>query len=169
MNTIAIVNTYAYSVNYLADNMLRGLQELIRELGLNPRKFTDDWPSSDRAISTWLSSRHLYKIELEIYAPKKPAEALLVLEFEVEYGTSGDDDGSFWVDSEAMRYEILKTGTLPKDCAYSLICFNHPGRPDVHGWGPADSRPRDGMHRYVGGKTIAAPGLSANSAMWARA
>jgi hypothetical protein len=168
MSTIAFVNTYAYSVTYLADNMLRGLQELVRELGLSPRKFADDWPSSERAISTWLGSRHLYKIALEIYEPKDSSKAVLVPEFDIIYGSDSDEDGSFWVDGDAMRYEILKTGTLPSACSYSLICFNHPGRPDVPGWGSANSRSREGMTRYVGGQVIGAPALSANSAFWAR-
>jgi hypothetical protein len=168
MSTFAFVNTYAYSVTYLADNMLRGLQELIRELGLSPAKFADDWPSSERAVSTWLSSGHLYKIALEIYDPKNPSKALLVPEFDIVYGSDRDDDGSFWVDGEAMRYEILKTGALPSSCSYRLICFNRPGRPHVPGWGAVASRSRDGMTRYAGGRVIGAPALSANSAFWAR-
>jgi hypothetical protein len=168
MSTFAFVNTYSYSVTYLADNMLRGLQELIRELGLSPAKFADDWASSERAISAWLGSRHLYKLALEIYDPDGPTKALLVPEFDIVYGADGDDDGTFWVDGEAMRYEILKTGTLPSRCSYSLILFTRPGRPDVTGWGPVESRSREGMTRYIGGRVIGAPALSANSAFWAR-
>ncbi|MGO9791255.1 MAG: HORMA domain containing protein [Solirubrobacteraceae bacterium] len=169
MSTFAFVNTYAYSVTHLSDNMLRGLQELIRELGLSPKKFADDWKSSDLAISTWLSSRHLNKLALEIYDPSKPSKAILVPEFDIVYGSDADEDGSFWVDSDALRYEILKAGVLPSQCTYSLVCFNKPGRPEVDGWGAVDSRSREGMTRYVAGRTIGAPGLSANSAYWARA
>ena len=162
------VNVYAYSVNYLTGQLLRGLQQVIRELGLDPRRFADDWPSSERAISTWLQSRDLYKIELEIYDPARPSNAILAPEFDVVYGDDGDDDGSFWADTQAMFYEILKSGALPSQCTYSLLCYTHPGRPDVSGWGPGDSRSRDGMSRYVGGRVIGAPGLAANSAFWAR-
>lgn len=167
MTTVAFVNTYAYSVTYLTDKMLRSLQELIRDLGLDPRKFATGWESSSLALLTWLTSRHLEKISLEIYDPAESSKAILVPEFEIVYG-SGDADGSFWVDGEALRYEILKTGTLPSQCSYSLICFNKPGRPDVPGWGSVDGRSREGMTRYVAGTTIGAPGLSANSAYWAR-
>jgi hypothetical protein len=168
MSTFAFVNTYAYSVTYLADKMLRGLHELIRDLGLDPRRFADDWGSSERALSTWLESRHLYKVALEIYDPRHPDDAILVPEFDIVYGSDQDDDGSFWVDSEALRYEILKAGVLPSQCLYSLLCFNRTGRPDVDGWGAVGGRSRDGMNRYVAGKTINAPGLSANSGYWAR-
>jgi hypothetical protein len=167
MSTVAIVNTYVYSVTYLTDKMLRSLQELIRDLGLDPAKFTTGWVSSDLAISTWLKSGHLETIALEIYDPAQSSKAILVPEFEIVYG-SGDDDGSFWVDGEALRYEILKAGTLSSQCTYSLICTNKPGRPDVDGWELVDGRSREGMTRYVAGKTISAPGLSANSSYWAR-
>jgi Bacterial HORMA domain 2 len=168
MSTFAFVNTYAYSVTYLTDKMLRGLQELIRELGLDPSKFADSWPSSSLAVSTWLQSRHLEKLALEIFSPNDLITPVLVPEFEIVYSSDSEDDGSFWVDSEALRYEILKAGVLPSKCTYSLICFNKSGRPDVDGWGPAGARSREGMTRYVAGRTIGAPRLSANSAYWAR-
>ena len=167
MSTVAYVNTYAYSVTYLTDKMLRSLQELIRELGLDPRRFVTGWESSDLAISTWLKSGHLYRISLEIYDPNESSRAILVLEFDIVYA-SGSEDGSFSVDGEALRYEILKTGTLPSRCTYSLICFNRAGRPDVPNWGPVDGRSREGMTRYIAGTTISAPDLSASSAYWAR-
>jgi hypothetical protein len=167
MSTFAFVNTYAYSVTHLTDNMLRGLQELIRDLGLDPKKFADDWPSSSLAVSTWLQSRHLETLALEIFAPDDQAKPALVPEFEIVYSSDSDDDGSFWVDGEALRYEILKAGVLPSECTYSLVCFNKPGRPDVTGWGPCSSS-REGMTRYVAGQTIGAPGLAAKSAYWAR-
>jgi hypothetical protein len=168
MSPVTVVNTYAYSVNYLASNMLRQLQELIRELGLNPHRFADDWPSSERAMATWLGSRDLVSVALEIYNPSKPTTAILVPEFDIVYGSDADSDGSFWVDGEAIRYEILKAGALPSQCGYSLLCYTKPGRPEVDGWGPVGERSRDGMNRYIAGRTIGAPGLSATSAYWAR-
>lgn len=168
MSSFAFVNTYAYSVTYLTDKMLRGLQELIRELGLDPKKFADDWSSSSLAVSTWLESRHLKKLALEIFGPDDSITPVLVPEFEIVYSSDSDDDGSFWADGEALRYEILKAGVLPSKCSYSLICFNKPGRPDVTGWGASGARSREGMTRYLAGPTIGAPGLSANSAYWAR-
>jgi hypothetical protein len=166
--SVTVVNTYAFSVNYLASNMLRQLQDLVRELGLNPQWFVDDWPSAENAISTWLHSRDLESVALEIYDPTRPARAILVPQFDVVYGTDSDGDGSFWVDSDAIRYRMLKAGAMPSQCSYSLLCYTKPGRPAVEGWGPVGERSREGMSRYVAGKTIGAPGLSATTAYWAR-
>jgi hypothetical protein len=119
-------------------------------------------------MATWLGSRDLVSVALEIYNPSKPTTAILVPEFDIVYGSDADSDGSFWVDGEAIRYEILKAGALPSQCGYSLLCYTKPGRPEVDGWGPVGERSRDGMNRYIAGRTIGAPGLSATSAYWAR-
>jgi len=167
MSTVTRVNTYVYSVNYVADQLLRSLKDLIREIGLDPANFVDSWKSTNLALTTWLHSRHLERITLEIYDPGAPNVAILVPEFEIVYG-DGDDDGAFWVDGEALRYQLRKEGLVPQACRYSLVVFTKPGRPDVAGWGPGSSRSRAGMTRYLSGTAIASPGLAAASGYWAR-
>ena len=164
--TVAYVNTYTHSVAYVTDQLLTSLKDVIREIGLSPEKFADSWPSSSRAMRAWLESKHLYKIALEIYDPNDSDKAILVPEFDVDYDYDGD--GSFWVDGEALRYEIRKQGKVPSACRYSLILYTHPGEPHVDGWGPTDGRSRAGMRRYATGTSVGAPGLGASAAVWTR-
>ncbi len=166
MNTAVFVNTYAYSVTYVADNILMSLKEIIRESGLNPETLTNDWSILQRGISAWLESRHLKRVVLEVYSPQTAA---LVgrWDFDVSYGTQGD--GTMWLNTEDVRYHILKAGCWPSTCDYQIIVSNEPGRPEVPGWGPAVFRSTEGLVRQSIGTTIDGSGITAGAAYWRQA
>ena len=68
---------------------------------------------------------------LEIY---NPATDKLVTRWDIDivYGWS-DGDGSFWTDTEQLKYAIKKAGLLPSQAKYKLMLDTKPGRPDVEG------------------------------------
>ena len=91
MSTFIVVNTYTHSVTFVTDKMLMSLKEIIRCSGLSPEKFVADWRVLQRGISTWLNSRDLETVILEVYNPK--TDALIGRwDFEIFYGLSGDGD-----------------------------------------------------------------------------
>ena len=47
MSTSTFVISYAYTVTYVTTKMLLMLKEIIREIGLDPSNFTDDWGTYD--------------------------------------------------------------------------------------------------------------------------
>ena len=69
MSTFVAVNTYTHSVTYVTDNILRSLQDIVRLSGLDPARIADDWTVLERGISTWIESKHLETIVLEVYNP----------------------------------------------------------------------------------------------------
>src|SRR4051794_33659887 len=113
MSTLVVVNTYAHSVTYVADNLLMSLKEIIRESGLSPEKLTSDWANLQRGISRWLESRHLERIVLEVYNPTTNA-LIGRWDFEIAYGAQGD--GSMWVNTDDIKYHIRKAGQWPSEC-----------------------------------------------------
>lgn len=165
MSTSTFSVSYAYTVTYVTTKMLLTLKEIIREIGLNPAHFTDDWGSYELAISIWLSSRHLQRVTLEVYDPRTNG---LVTRWDIDvvYATIGE--GNLWVDIAAVRYAIAKAGLVPSSCRYNIVLTNRPGRPDVTGWGPGDFRPTDGFKRYAIGATVGGNGLSAQTSYWSR-
>jgi hypothetical protein len=165
--TSVAVYSYTHSVTYVADNMLKSLKDVIRLSGLDPSNFVEDWDSNLRAVKTWLDSQHLEKVILEIYHPRTDA-LLHRWDIDVTCSWSGGD-GSFWVDTDQIRYAIKKQGVAPSDAKYSLLLKNKPGRPDVAGWGQASYRSTEGMVRHVLGTTIEHSGLGASAAYWRRA
>ena len=159
MSVSVAVNTYTYSVTYLADNILRSLQDVVRLSGLDPEKIANQWASIQKALTTWMESKHLQKVILEVYDPKTQGLAVR-WDLEIEYGWS-DSNGRFWVDTEQLKTAIKKAGVWPSDCKYDIILSNKEGRPDVDGWGPCSLRSTSGFVKQSLGTTIEHSGLGA--------
>lgn len=161
MSTFTVSITYTHTVTYVTTKMLLTLKEIIREIGLDPARFTDSWDSYEQAISTWLSSRHLQRVTLEVYDPRSKG-LVTRWDMDVVYSTVGD--GSLWVDTAAVRYSIAKAGLVPGHCRYDIILTTVHGRPDVVGWGSCVFRSTDGFTRFSVGATVGGSGLSAQTA-----
>src|SRR3546814_2128906 len=87
--TIVAVNTYTHSVTYVADNILKSMKDIILLSGLDPTNLVDGWASKMRALQTWLASRHLDVVVLEILNSK--TDALLGRwDIDVVYTTGSD-------------------------------------------------------------------------------
>jgi len=159
--TSVVVNTYTHSVTYVADNILKSLKDIIRLSGLDPTNFVGEWESNLRATRTWLGSGDLQKVVLEIYDPASD-ELIKRWDIDIAYGWSGGD-GTFWTDTDQLRYAIRKAGVAPINAKYRLVLENKPGRPDVPGWSPTTYRSTEGMVRQSLGTTIEHSGLGANT------
>jgi hypothetical protein len=160
------VNTYTHSVTYVADNILKSLKDIIRMSGLDPANFADSWASNQRAVRAWLESGHLEKAILEIWDPRND-ELVHRWDIDITYGWSADD-GSFWTDTEALRYAIRKVGLAPAQARYRLLLRTKPGEPKVSGWDPVAARSTHGMVRQSLGSTIEHRGLGASTSYWRR-
>ena len=156
MPTTVSVFSYTRSVTYVTDNILRSFKDIIRLVGLDPGDM--DWEVLDRGIHTWIVSGHLERIVLEIYDPPT-GELLGRWAVEVVYAYSGDD-GTFWTDTEAIRYAIKKAGGHPASCRYDIKVRNAPGAQDVNGWSPTTMRSTAGFVEQRIGTMVGASGLS---------
>ncbi len=165
MSTYTVSITYTHTVTHVATKMLLTIKEIIREIGLDPARFTESWESYERAVSTWLQSRHLRRVTLEVYSPTT-GRLVTRWDMDVVYTTIGD--GRLWGDTAAVRYSIAKAGLVPSSCRYDLILTTDPGRPDVCGWTSCEFRSTAGFKRYAVGATVGGNGLSAETAYWSR-
>ena len=162
--TSVAVNTYAFSVTYVADNILKSMKDIIRLSGLDPTNLVEGWASKMRALQTWLHSGHLETVVLEIFDPRTD---VLVGRWDIDViYTTRLDDGSFWTDTEQIRYHVRKAGLAPSEAKYRLVLQNRSGRPDVDGWGPTRFRSTEGFVRHSLGSTIEHYGLGASAAYW---
>lgn len=165
MSSVATYS-YTHSVTYVADNILKSLKDIVRLSGLDPANLTDDWDSIMRALRAWLGSGHLRTIVLEIFDPLTDA---LITRWDVSIVYSwSTGDGSFWTDTEQLKYAIRKSGVAPGSARYRILMDNSPGRPDVAGWSSTSYRSTDGMVRQSLGSTVEHSGLGGSAAYWRR-
>ncbi|WP_439633353.1 HORMA domain containing protein [Glycocaulis sp.] len=162
--TSVAVNTYTHSVTYVADNILKSIKDIIRLSGLDPSNLVSSWDSKMRALKAWLGSGDLETVVLEIFNPNTGA---LITRWDVDivYNWSSGD-GSFWTDTEQLKYHIRKAGITPADARYEILLQTKPNRPDVAGWSKGKCRSTDGMVRQTLGSTIEHSGLGGSAAYW---
>lgn len=162
--TRVAVNTYTHSVTYLADNILKSFKDVIRLSGLDPSRLAADWETNMRALKTWLGTGDLERVVLEVFNPRTGA-LIVRWDIDVVYNWSSGD-GSFWTDTEQLKYHIRKAGMAPSDASYDILIKTKPGRPDVAGWGTGTYRSTDGFVRHSLGSTIEHYGLGGSAAYW---
>src|SRR5208337_2452532 len=163
MSTFVVVNTYTHSVTYVTDKMLMSLKEIILCSGLSPEKLVMDWKVLQRGISTWLNSRDLETVILEVFNPR--IDALIGRwDFEILYGSSGD--GGMWVNTDDIKYHIRKAGQWPSTCDYRIVLTTKISRPSVEGWSDTTLRSTDGFIRQSLGTTLDGNGLKSGTAYW---
>lgn len=166
MSTSVSVNTSTHTVTYVATKILLSLKELIRLVGLDPSKLTGEWDTLESGIATWLGSRHLRQVTLEIYSTGSD-KLVTRWDLDVNYGYTGD--GSFWTDTDALRYAIAKAGAVPSGCKYEVIVQNAPGAASLSGWSSVPYRSTQGFSRYGVGATIGADGIATETSYWKKA
>jgi hypothetical protein len=162
--TTVTVNTYTHSVTYVTDNILKTLKDIIALSGLNPGKFVGNWNSNHRAIKAWIESGHLTSVVLEI---KHPQTGALIIRWDltIAYGW-GSGDGSFWTDTDAIKFAIKKAGVMPSEADYRIVLTTKPGEPAVDGWSDCSFSSLDGFVRQTVGSAISHNGLGASASYW---
>lgn len=164
MSTHVSVNTYTYSVTYVTQQMIRSLKDIVRWSGLSLDKILNDWDRVELALFTWLGSKHLQKVTLEVFDPT--TNALVVRwDIDVDYGYAAGDDGSLWTDPDAIKNAIAKAGVIAATCRYEFA-MRAPGGADVKGWGPGSYRSVEGFVQHSLGTTIGAGSLASSTSYW---
>lgn len=165
MTTSVHVNLFTHTVTFVTDKMLSSLRRIIVWSGLDPYKLTSEWSDLERATKTWLASRDLLEVTLEVFNPSSGA---LVgrWDFDIDYGFTNGGDGDMWADTDAIRFAIQKQGLNPAGCSYRVSFKTKAGRPDVPGFGPVTLFSTNDFTRYSIGTTIGTDGLGSRTAYW---
>jgi hypothetical protein len=164
MSTRVSVNSFVYSVTHVTGEMMSGLKTIILLSGLSLEKIRNNWESVETAIYTWLTSRHLKKVTLEIY--NSWTNALVTRwDFDIDYSYADGDDGALWADHAAIRFAIAKAGAVASTCRYEFK-MQAPGGAKVAGWEDGSYRSTSGFAQHGIGTTIGANSLASSTSYW---
>ncbi len=168
MTTVS-VNTSAHSTVYVASNLLRGVKQLVRLSGLSTARLVGDWQVLEAGCATWLETRDLRRLVLEVYDTCLPYGADLVgrFDFDIDYSYYDDGDGDLWMDPATVEWTVRKNGSYPAACTYRLVADTRPGRPDVPGWTGTSFRSTAGFERRSAGTAIGGGSLGAQLSYYA--
>ena len=164
MSTFVAVNTYTHSVTYVTNKILLTLKNIILFSGLSPEKLTNQWAVLELGIKTWLDSKDLTGIVLEVYNPRTNA-LIGRWDLDIRYDYNGGD-GAFWVNTDEIRYYIQKAGVWPSSCDYRILATTEPFRPNVDGWTTGSFRSTEGFTKQSLGTTIDGNGLGVGASYW---
>lgn len=158
------VSTATHSVTHVTTNMLSGLRRIVRDCGLDQNKVMSQWAVLEAGTSTWLDSRHLRALVLEVYDPRRAAGDDLIgrFDFTIDYGYYPDGDGDLWLDPDTVAFAIRRAGTYPSACDYRFVADTAPGYPPVTGWTDTTFRSTAGMTRHTLGTGIGGGSLGAS-------
>ena len=167
MSSSVRVNTYTHSVAHVTDNLLSGVKRIILLSGLSLDKLVSDWASLERGIKTWLESKHLESVTLEVYRPSNDS-LVTRWDFDIDYTYSTGDDGDLWADTDAIKFAIKKAGEIPSTCTYRIILYTKSGRANVEGLVSCSSLSTEGFQKRAIGTTIGATHIGAAASYWTK-
>jgi Bacterial HORMA domain 2 len=79
------VSTAVYSATHVATNMLRGLKQIVAGCGLDTSKLVGHWSVLENGVATWVNSRHLEELVLEVWDTKSPNKLIGRFDFAIDY------------------------------------------------------------------------------------
>lgn len=163
MTTHVGVLTFTHAVTYVTDKLLKSLQLIVRESGLDPGKISKEWSVLEAGIRTWLQSHHLERVVLEVYDPQS-TDLVGRWDFDINYEQAGD--GHLALDADQVKYTIQKSGRWPSKCDYRIVTMTKPGRADVAGWSPTTLRSTEGFTQHSIGTTIDGSDITTGTSYW---
>jgi hypothetical protein len=160
------VSTAVYSATHVATNMLRGLKQIIGGCGLDTSKIMGQWEVLEDGVATWVDSRHLEKLVLEVWDRKSAKTLIGRFDFTINYNYYDNGDGELWLDPETVAWAIAKNGSYPSGCDYRIVATTSPGTPKVDGWSPTTPRSTAGMREHSIGTVLGGGSMGAGLSYW---
>src|SRR5215472_16313044 len=142
--------------------MLRGLKQIVVGCGLDASKLVGQWSVLEAGIGTWVNSRHLDELVLEVWDVKRPNKLIGRFDFTIDYSYHGIGDGELWLDPDTVAWTIRKSGSYPSGCDYRIVADTMSGAPQVDGWSDTTLLSSDGLCRHSVGTALGGGSMAAS-------
>lgn len=174
------VSTWTAANTYATNQTIRLILNYINERGLDTNRITEGRDSIERALFTWLTSRHLKAVIIEVYDPETDSvKERFDVPFEYTPPKDADEETVQQVQKqqfESLQDEILKQirrmDAPPSGCVYRIVARlkdeNDEGQspPKVRGWSPTSLRDTGKLDRKKLGKWLDAGSIEGSAAIW---
>lgn len=166
MSTYSATHTYTstHTATYLTETILGTLAEAIAQLGLVPTAVTDDWARNETAVLQWIEERSLKSLSVEFTSTS--GALITVVEFPVEYSSSGADAAEFRASKDRIRRFLAKFGTLPSTTQTRLFAQFYGNHSSMPGWTKGTAADRSGLRSTSAGTLATAPGATASMSIY---
>lgn len=153
------VNVAARSFVHTAQKLVELTSAIARGRGLGQKYLIDNLPAIERGLRTWLVSKHLESMRVEIWDPRTD-KAVEVYEFHVRYEPLRGGEETFESQSERLDEELAKLHSLRPGLLWRIIVATKPDRPAVEGWTPTTPRDTGPLTRREAGRMISSAACS---------
>lgn len=153
-NTFTRTNTAVY----LTDVVMGAIADILGELRIDLTTLYRDWKQDEAAIKAWIEEGSLKEVILQCQQPDGTAAP--IVEFPVNYQTSGVAEASFTADRASLARYRAKLSSVPPGTTYSIVCTFRSARTPMPGWGPTTRASTSGLQSARFGTLGSAPHAS---------
>ena len=161
------VKTAVYPIVYVANEIMNTLIRIVDRRGLSMDYINRHRETLLDGIFTWLSTRHLEKLVLEIYNGETVIERH-DLNFSYSKVVPSTTHSKFETNLRKLEDFLSKLPSLEEGLQYRVVVVLKEGAPDVPGWKPTRLRPVDHLRHQNLGDLIKADYIGVAFEYWGR-
>lgn len=174
------VKTWTSTYNFVVNETVTLLMQYVNNRGLDSNKLTEMRDKLEDALWTWLSSRHLSRVRIEVYeSGSEKATECFDLEFDItrpedlsEEEIERTQERKFDSYHEEVLEQLRELDAPGDECTYRLLVWlrstNDVGEepPTVDGWSKTTARSTDHLKQKDLGDAIDTPAASATAELY---
>lgn len=147
------VNVAVYPITYVSNEVLNFLIRIVDRRGLDLGYINRNKNIISDGLFSWLSTRHLEKLILEIYdTGKNRVVERFDMNFEYSAVVPSTQDSIFETNLRKLEDFLENLPSLHSNLAYRIVAVVGPGAPEVPGWSPTKLRSVDHLgNQNLGG------------------
>lgn len=166
VHTSVEVRVYARSTVWVANELMRVLQEVVHQRGLPLDYLHHNHQTIISGLRTWITSRWLLAAILEIWDPHT---GLMIERYDLGLSYQPPGQGGeerFETDIEKLKAALARIPQLHPGSNYQVVVQLEPGAPNLPGWAPTTLRDASHLQRQEIGNIIDTARIGVQMAYW---
>ncbi|MBI1744517.1 hypothetical protein HYR54_15830 [Candidatus Acetothermia bacterium] len=153
----AIVKTLGMSVTHTVTETIHAWLRITGGLDLDTNMLINGRDSIEKVLKTWITSRHLKAVFLEVY---HPGSNQCVARFDLVYSydpTCSNEAGGYTIKMDSIDEVVKQLKSKVQGAIYRIIVDLAENAPQVPGWTPTQPLSTDGLTKESIGNVFGSP------------